>query len=225
MLGKAARTAVLCALVLPVLLGGEALGGALLARGDQLAADGLYEQALAQYETAGRFEPASPAPYLKQGALDLRWGEPARAREDYDRARSLDPGNPTAWLGAGRAAATLGDKGAAADLLSEAARLGAEPRAAYEAGLLRIELGDLEAAKDSFAQAVAAADARGDAALAHTAPGPFSLLIATTDPAAATAELSRADMTAAGADRVRALLGDYAEAGQAQSEAQRNAIL
>lgn len=225
LLGKAARTAALCALVLPVLLGGEALGGAFLARGDQLAADGLYEQALAQYQAAGQFEPASPAPYLKRGALDLRWGDPARAREDYDKARLLSHLNPTAWLGAGRAAATLGDKGAAADLLSEAARLGAEPRAAYEAGLLRIELGDLEAAKDSFAQAAAAADARGDVDLALTARVPLSLLIAVADPAAATAELSRADRTAADADRVRALLGDYTQARQAQSEAQRDAIL
>src|SRR4051794_8704786 len=77
---------------------------AALRAGHQLAADGKFKDALAQYEAAASLA-ARPLPLIGVGGMQLRLGKPKEALASYERALALEPDSLDAL--SGRAAALL----------------------------------------------------------------------------------------------------------------------
>jgi protein O-GlcNAc transferase len=77
---------------------------AALRAGHQLAAEGKFKEALAQYEQAAQLA-ERPLPLIGVGGMQLRLGRPKEALAAYERAVALEPDNLDAL--SGRAAALL----------------------------------------------------------------------------------------------------------------------
>src|SRR3954449_7621715 len=77
---------------------------AALRAGHQLAAEGKFKEALAQYEQAAQLA-ERPLPLIGIGGMQLRLGRPKEALAAYERALALEPDNLDAL--SGRAAALL----------------------------------------------------------------------------------------------------------------------
>jgi len=78
---------------------------AALRAGHQLAAEGKFKDALAQYEEAARVAGERPPPLIGMGGMNLRLGRAKEALAAYERALAVEPDNLDAL--SGRAAALL----------------------------------------------------------------------------------------------------------------------
>ncbi|HEY5521152.1 MAG TPA: tetratricopeptide repeat protein [Candidatus Limnocylindrales bacterium] len=95
---------------------------AALRAGHQLAADGKYREALAQYEAAARVAGERALPQIGIGGMCLRLGRAKEALAAYERALAAEPDNLDAL--SGKAAALLAS-GRRADAAAVTARIAA----------------------------------------------------------------------------------------------------
>ena len=83
-------------------------------RGNSYKNDGLYNRAIADYDTAVRLDPDLPASYNNRGVAYGKLGMHQRAIDDYDIAIRLNSNDFVAFKNRGNAHFYLGDFGAAA---------------------------------------------------------------------------------------------------------------
>ena len=178
------RAALLLLLLLPLLFIAGPPGAGYLAAGDEAAARGAYEQALASYAQAAAVEPWRPAPHLRTGDLALRLGRAAEAKEAYERALAIAPAG-AAYLGLARAQAIADDARGAARAYLAYAQLRGDPAAAYAAGRLFLEASAAADAEAALTLATESAAASREAAVAVAARLLLASLVGGDRPAAA----------------------------------------
>ncbi|HEU0024545.1 MAG TPA: tetratricopeptide repeat protein, partial [Thermoleophilaceae bacterium] len=67
-------------------------------RASELAAEGRYDDALAEVDDAADADPLSTAPLLERAEIELAAGSQADARRTLERAVLSFPGDPHTWL-------------------------------------------------------------------------------------------------------------------------------
>jgi len=96
----------------------------------QLAAEGKFREALAQYEAAAGVAGERPLPLIGIGGMHLRLGKPKDALAAYERALALEPDNLDALSGRAAALFATGRRDQAADVQQQIATLREAPLAA-----------------------------------------------------------------------------------------------
>lgn len=123
---------------------------------DQLSARGLVALAEQKYAESLELDPMQTAAWVGMGTLKLRRGRLSEAEQQFRKALKQDPGSTDAALGLAFVMTRRGG-----DELLEARKLTrkviasdpSQPRAHYMLGLIHEQLGDSEAAADSFKRA------------------------------------------------------------------------
>jgi predicted O-linked N-acetylglucosamine transferase (SPINDLY family) len=167
---------------------------AALARGKSLLAEGRAKQALGFLQTARRDYPAHAEIALLLADALHACGQLKEAVDAYETALLLDDGGADGWFSLGCAQLALKAHGAARTALARAA--GLAPDAApvhYNLGKAQYELGNIEAAIESFQRAA------GDPAMARMARASIATIIPGS-PAADNAAVLRARKTWADAE-------------------------
>jgi tetratricopeptide (TPR) repeat protein len=100
-----------------------------LRAGHQLASEGKFKDALAQYEDAARVADERALPHIGIGAMHLRLGKPKDAVAAYERALVRDPNNLDALAGRASALLAAGRRADAAAAQQQIAALRAAPPA------------------------------------------------------------------------------------------------
>jgi tetratricopeptide (TPR) repeat protein len=128
-------------------------GDAALAAGDGARARNAIDKALANETLAG--EQRGEA-LLDRARADVVIGDNPVARIDLDRALSLVPADPVAWLLSATLARRMGDNTrATADLREALGHAPNEPAILLEAGNIAAATGDMAQARDQWAKAKA----------------------------------------------------------------------
>jgi RND family efflux transporter MFP subunit len=122
-------------------------------RGHARTLEGLYDQAIEDYDRIVELGAADARTYASRGASYIGKGRYRRAVKDYDAAIGMDPGLARAYHGRGVARANLGDMKQAIDDYRTANRLSPDYADAYFNRAIAYEkLGNLVAAMEDYAK-------------------------------------------------------------------------
>ncbi len=125
-------------------------------RGDQLATEKKWPDAVKAYDEAIKADPASSNSYRLRGRAKREAGDLNGSLRDFDKALELDPNNYQSWLGRGLTKDKLGDKSGAMADLDRGIALNPNYAAGYTyRASIKLDLKDYAGAKAEYDRAIA----------------------------------------------------------------------
>jgi tetratricopeptide (TPR) repeat protein len=126
--------------------------------GIKLSDQGMYTEALGEFNQALEKDPEQPAIVAHIADAQLKLGKNDEALANYKKAIELDPNDPNLYTNMGVALSKLGKTAESQEAFKKAASMSPENAAQnfYNLGVTLVNSGNTEQAADAFKQAVAA---------------------------------------------------------------------